>query len=908
MQDRSAHTLILVHSLALLVLITKRKMGRALQLAALALLLCLVKGHQTASRSLSTRLHHRKSICVPSTARVCMQLRGGSWSASRTMVDDVAAPGTSSGGDAAAVATPEPKAEETEPHSEVPPGYECKDGVCTLKSAVKADMQGADDHADVADKAAGAIAAATTAAAAAIQETAAAATATTTAAPASGADELSDELREMLKMGWEYDEAKSALAAHDNDVAAAAEALAQAEEDDLAKYTNEVKQVMEKGWDETTALSALRQTEFTVEHALTALQNEELAMNEQFESHVQDMVESGWDQDVATQALLMQWQKDVGKQGSNTHMKTLLQKTVDKVRGVTTGAAQTASKPAATKASKNKKSATATAASKSKVVPRESVVFDGTSANLQKTVVESPVPVLLQVTASWCGPCKQLTPILENMAIQTGSFRLVKLDSDAEKSIASMLQVKALPTVFAIRNGVIVDNFVGGMAQEDMQQFMMSFIMGTKPNEGAKLLEGQLSPIQRRALTLRLQQAAGLSELGMTRRQQIAGKIDNMLMLKNVLTSEQQQSVQAVTAVKQAMKLVSTLTSNAASGLGEGELTKYNKINQAGKLYQTVLLQQPVALQLLKIAGFREKDGDEGFLVLSHRNIAVLTLVRDKADNFVKNVKLPVTATDVDDVDTVNDETTAAKTAIAVHDMKQQQQHDVDSKQHSSSHIALMIDLTSDTSITIKDLSVDDTLDSVLKQINASSEVNSSVSGDDNTVIALAARFPKGVFDAAKDGAKTLSDLGIKTSTRLKAITAASSKQQQQHHTSKTHKATTTDSTDTTTATTGATVRKAPAVTVTVSTQPKKKTGTLFGKDGLIKAKKGPIEHIGGGGTTVTLATADTTADDDDAATTSSSSAPLKTQRKVKRKKSKKSSSSSSRHSSSTDKSAAEDL
>eukprot|EP00953_Heterococcus_sp_UTEX-ZZ885_P017669 9886-Heterococcus_DN1.PRE.1 len=85
MQDRSAHTLILVHSLALLVLITKRKMGRALQLAALALLLCLVKGHQTASRSLSTRLHHRKSICVPSTARVCMQLRGGSWSASRTM-------------------------------------------------------------------------------------------------------------------------------------------------------------------------------------------------------------------------------------------------------------------------------------------------------------------------------------------------------------------------------------------------------------------------------------------------------------------------------------------------------------------------------------------------------------------------------------------------------------------------------------------------------------------------------------------------------------------------------------------------------------------------------------------------------------------------------------------------------
>jgi Thioredoxin len=159
-------------------------------------------------------------------------------------------------------------------------------------------------------------------------------------------------------------------------------------------------------------------------------------------------VESGWDQDVATQALLMQWQKDVGKQGSNTHMKTILQKTVDKVRG-----ANTATKPAAAaKANNNNKAAAAAGASKSKAVPRESVVFDGTSANLQKTVVESPIPVLLQVTASWCGPCKQLTPVLENMAVQTGSFRLVKLDSDAEKSIARMLQVKALPTVFAIRN------------------------------------------------------------------------------------------------------------------------------------------------------------------------------------------------------------------------------------------------------------------------------------------------------------------------------------------------------------------------------------------------------------------------------------------------------------------------
>jgi thioredoxin-like negative regulator of GroEL len=146
----------------------------------------------------------------------------------------------------------------------------------------------------------------------------------------------------------------------------------------------------------------------------------------------------------------MQWQKDVNKHGANSFRGTLLQKTVDKLRAATGVAKTTSSK--ATKANNKSKSTTAANASKSEAVPRESVVFDGTSANMQKIVVESPVPVLLQVTASWCGPCKQLTPILENMAVQTGSFRLVKLDSDAEKGIASMLQVKALPTVFAIRN------------------------------------------------------------------------------------------------------------------------------------------------------------------------------------------------------------------------------------------------------------------------------------------------------------------------------------------------------------------------------------------------------------------------------------------------------------------------
>jgi thioredoxin-like negative regulator of GroEL len=59
-------------------------------------------------------------------------------------------------------------------------------------------------------------------------------------------------------------------------------------------------------------------------------------------------------------------------------------------------------------------------------------------------VFESPVPVLLDVHAEWCGPCKQLGPMLEDAAVRSGGlFRVAKLDSDKNKNVAEALQVTA---------------------------------------------------------------------------------------------------------------------------------------------------------------------------------------------------------------------------------------------------------------------------------------------------------------------------------------------------------------------------------------------------------------------------------------------------------------------------------
>jgi thiol-disulfide isomerase/thioredoxin len=86
---------------------------------------------------------------------------------------------------------------------------------------------------------------------------------------------------------------------------------------------------------------------------------------------------------------------------------------------------------------------------------KEDVVFEGTTADLQKLVIESPVPVLLDVYADWCGPCKQLTPLLEQICINAGGMlRLVKINTDQQRQISSALEVTSLPTVFGIRDGV----------------------------------------------------------------------------------------------------------------------------------------------------------------------------------------------------------------------------------------------------------------------------------------------------------------------------------------------------------------------------------------------------------------------------------------------------------------------
>jgi thioredoxin-like negative regulator of GroEL len=104
------------------------------------------------------------------------------------------------------------------------------------------------------------------------------------------------------------------------------------------------------------------------------------------------------------------------------------------------------------------KNATGAPAPGPTVAKKEDVVHEVTAANLQKLVIESPVPVLIDVYADWCGPCKQLGPILENAAVKAGGlFRLAKVNADTQREVAEALGVTGLPTVYAMASGKLTD-------------------------------------------------------------------------------------------------------------------------------------------------------------------------------------------------------------------------------------------------------------------------------------------------------------------------------------------------------------------------------------------------------------------------------------------------------------------
>jgi putative thioredoxin len=103
------------------------------------------------------------------------------------------------------------------------------------------------------------------------------------------------------------------------------------------------------------------------------------------------------------------------------------------------------------------------------------LVIDVTEETFNTDVVERSrtTPVIMDLWAEWCGPCKQLSPVLEKLATEAaGQWVLAKVDVDANPQLSAALQVQSIPMVVAVLGGQLVDGFLGAMPEAQVRQWI----------------------------------------------------------------------------------------------------------------------------------------------------------------------------------------------------------------------------------------------------------------------------------------------------------------------------------------------------------------------------------------------------------------------------------------------------
>jgi len=96
-------------------------------------------------------------------------------------------------------------------------------------------------------------------------------------------------------------------------------------------------------------------------------------------------------------------------------------------------------------------------------------LYEFTDKSFDEDVVQSSIPVLIDFWAEWCGPCKAIAPVIEEIATDyDGKVKVGKLDVDANQSSAMQYGVRSIPTILIMKNGEVVSQIVGAVPKENI--------------------------------------------------------------------------------------------------------------------------------------------------------------------------------------------------------------------------------------------------------------------------------------------------------------------------------------------------------------------------------------------------------------------------------------------------------
>jgi putative thioredoxin len=115
-------------------------------------------------------------------------------------------------------------------------------------------------------------------------------------------------------------------------------------------------------------------------------------------------------------------------------------------------------------------------------------MIDVTDASFERDVLQRSVqvPVVVDLWAEWCGPCKTLGPVLERVVAETkGAVELAKVDVDTNPGVAAAFQVQSIPAVFALRDQQVVDSFIGAVPEATVREFVAR--LAPPPSEADRL-------------------------------------------------------------------------------------------------------------------------------------------------------------------------------------------------------------------------------------------------------------------------------------------------------------------------------------------------------------------------------------------------------------------------------------